>query len=92
MHAEPSPWQRPKTGIRNACAANLALAVPPGFHSLKCHIDFLHEASLPVEICQDKVPRQIAVGFGALIIRLVLQKSLGSLLRKTRKQSIPLGR
>jgi hypothetical protein len=58
---------------------------------LKRHLDFLDDAPFPVEIRQDKVPRQIAVGFGALIVRLVLEKSLGSLLRKARKQSIPLG-
>jgi hypothetical protein len=91
MDAESSPRQRSKTSIRNILAANLALTIPPRFHSLKCDFDFLHDAPFAVKIRENQVSRQIAIGFRALIIRLVLKKGLGSLLRITREQSLSLG-
>ena len=90
MNAESSPRQRAKTGIWDAGTADLALAVVAGFHSMKGDIDFLKGASFPVQIGQDEVPRQIAVGLGTLIVGIVFQESLGSLFGEAREQSFSL--
>jgi hypothetical protein len=92
MNAESSPWQGAKTSIWDTGAADLAPAIVAGLHSVKGDINFLKGASFPIQIGQDQMSRQIAVGLGALIVGVVFDESLGSLFGKAREQSLPLGR
>ncbi len=92
MNAESSPRQGAKTSIWDAGTADLAPAVVAGLHSVKGDIDFLKGASFPIQIGQDEMSRQIAVGLGALIVGVVFDESLRSLFGEAREQSFPLGR
>ena len=92
MNAESSPWQGAKTSIWDAGTADFAAAVVARLYSVKGDIDFLKGAPLPIQIGQDEMSRQIAVGLGALIVGVVFDEGLGSLLGEAREQSFPLGR
>ncbi len=92
MNAESSPRQSAKTSIWDGSTADLALAVVAGLHSVKGDIDFLKGASFPIQIGQDEMSRQIAVGLCALVVGVVFHESLGSLFSEAREQSLPLGR
>jgi hypothetical protein len=71
VNAEPSPWQCAKASIGNAGPADFALTVTARLHSFECDIDFLKSAPFAIQIGKDEMSRQIAVGLGALIIRLM---------------------
>lgn len=91
MNAESSPRQSAKTSVWDAGTADLASAVLAGLYSVEGDIDFLKGASFPIQIGQDEMSRQIAVGLRALIVGVVFQESFGSLFGETREQSLPLG-
>src|SRR5579862_5567 len=92
MNAESSPRQGAKTSIWDVGIADFAPAVVARLYSVKGDIDFLKGAPLPIQIGQDEMSCQIAVGLGAFIVWVVFYKSLGSLFGEACEQSLPLGR
>jgi hypothetical protein len=84
VNAEPGPWQCTKSSIGNDGPADFALTVTASLHSFKGDIDVLKSAPFAIQVSKDEMSRQIAVGLGAFIIRLMFQECLGPLCREAR--------
>src|SRR5690242_10968559 len=89
MNAESSSRQCAKASSGNSGTAYLARAGVASLHSLKGNSELRKGASFPIQGGKDEMSCQIAVGFGALIVGLAFQESLGSLLGEAREQGFP---